>query len=141
MTTALLSRETISPFGPLMFGTGRKRLAAQLKEAEAQAQDKAQEAELLAAEREQLRGRLEQAQLSFRQLMNASFDGVCVIEHSIIAEVNAQLAAIFGKSAAELKGRHVLDLCAPEQRGALRKAVKDGLAEPLEVWGMHASGE
>lgn len=67
--------------------------------------------------------------------------GLCVVEDSLILAADAFLGSLFGRDADDLQGRHILDLCVPEERGALRKAVRDCRTEPLNFTGMGASGE
>ncbi len=75
-----------------------------------------------------------------RTLAEASFEGICVSEHSRILDVNDQFATMFGYERNELVGRDILILIAPEWRAAVAERVHSGEGKRFEHQCLHKDG-
>jgi PAS domain S-box-containing protein len=69
---------------------------------------------------------LHQSQARFRQLTDAAFEGICIIENGRLIEVNEQLLAMMGFARAEMLGRPCTDFIAAESREAVAEALRHG---------------
>ena len=76
----------------------------------------------------------------FRRLLQASFEGVFITSQGKIVDVNKQFAKMLGYERAELIGRPVIDLIAPESRELVAKYLKTGYEEPYEHFAIRKDG-
>jgi PAS domain S-box-containing protein len=106
-------------------------------------------------EKRRMEGELLQKEARFRQLTEASFEGVAVSDNGIVLEANAGFADIFGYSVDEIIGRSTMDFVAPESLETVTQQVrgnfegrydlvgkkKDGRKLILEVAGRTVTGD
>ena len=59
---------------------------------------------------------LQQSEARFRQLAEATFEGIVISEGGIVLDGNPQLASMFGYELSEMIGRSMLDFVVPESR-------------------------
>jgi len=90
---------------------------------------------------------LKESEERFRLLQEATFGAICIHENGRIIDCNAELCRMSGYAYKELLGMDSTELCAPEWRPVLKKAVffdqsgqndlvglrKDGKRMPVEV--------
>ncbi|MEO0016734.1 MAG: hypothetical protein RLZZ522_17 [Verrucomicrobiota bacterium] len=81
-----------------------------------------------------------QSEARFRQLAEATFEGIVISENGIILDANPQLAAMFGCDMAEILGRHLADLVATESRTAFYELLGENGEEPYEWLGQRQDG-
>ena len=87
-------------------------------------------------EKRRAEAELREKEARFRQLAEASFDGVSVAENGIILEANNGLAEIFGYSLDEVIGMRSMDFVAPESVEVANQRVRDNVEGRYEMVGM-----
>ncbi len=75
-----------------------------------------------------------------RQLTEASLEGICVCRDGKVVDTNSAMCAFLGRTPAELLGRPIEDLVAPESYDAFRRATRVETREPERVGFMAAGG-
>lgn len=75
-------------------------------------------------QRKRTEGALRQSEERFRSFTAATFEGICVSQQGRILDFNEQFAALFGYARAELLGREILTLVAPESRPLVAAALQ-----------------
>lgn len=76
----------------------------------------------------------------FRQLAEATFEGIAIGEEGILIDGNTQLGEIHGCEIAEMLGRPVLDFVAPESRGMVAESMRLGHETTYEYLGLRKDG-
>ena len=76
----------------------------------------------------------------FRQLADATFEGIAISKNGIILDVNEQFARIFGYAGEEVVGRPALDFVAPESQDLVRRNIEEGYDRPYEHVGLKKDG-
>ena len=66
----------------------------------------------------------------FRRLTAAAFEGIGLTENGVIVDVNDQLAAMLGYEPAEMIGRPVTDLVAPQDIERVQQSMRSGGEQP-----------
>ncbi len=84
--------------------------------------------------------KLRESEERFQSLVDSAFEGWVIHRDGRIIMANASFAATFGFVPAELGGRPVLDLTAPESRAALTHAIESGETSPYEALGRRKDG-
>src|SRR5262249_44335743 len=67
-----------------------------------------------------------------RRLADAGWEGIALVDHGVMMDVNSQLASILGYEVDELVGRPVSDFVAPQSREKVRQHIERGLTDPYE---------
>jgi len=84
---------------------------------------------------------LRASETRLRTLVAASFEGIAVTEDGILTDVNDQLIEILGyESRADMLGKPVIDLIAPESRDLVRQMIESGRMEPYEHFALRKDG-
>jgi PAS domain S-box-containing protein len=83
---------------------------------------------------------LNQSEARFRQLAEATFEGIAVTENKILVDGNPQLAEIHGYELAEMIGRPVMDFVAPESRAQVAKHIRERYGAAYECYGLRKNG-
>jgi PAS domain S-box-containing protein len=83
---------------------------------------------------------LEESETRFRQLSDATNDGLLMHKDGIIREVNTGACTLFGYSREELVGMNVLDLPSPGSKDAVREKMQTISEEPYEMEGQKKDG-
>lgn len=83
---------------------------------------------------------LRQSEARFRQLAEATFEGIVISEDGIILDGNPQLAAMFGYDLAEMIGHPVMDFVPPESRPKFAEILRENTDRPYEWIGMRKDG-
>jgi PAS domain S-box-containing protein len=91
-------------------------------------------------ERKKIEEALRESEERFRQLSEASFEGILIHDRGKILDVNETLLSLFGYSRDEVIGRSVLDFAAPESRELVMKNVLSGYLKPYEALGLRKGG-
>ncbi|SMH49386.1 ammonium transporter [Mesorhizobium australicum] len=65
-------------------------------------------------------------------LANATFEAIVILQDGRIVDGNDKLAELFGTSLAQLKGRQLLDLIAPDRVEEVREAMTLSVVDPYE---------
>ncbi|HEV8321475.1 MAG TPA: ATP-binding protein [Myxococcota bacterium] len=88
----------------------------------------------------ELEQRVQEAEQRLRKLFEASLEGFGVHEGGLILDVNDTMTTLFGYARAELIGRGVLELCAPEDRDLIAAHIAAGDDRPYEVRAVRKDG-
>jgi PAS domain S-box-containing protein len=83
---------------------------------------------------------LRESEARYQRLAAATFEAVAIHDQGVIIDANRALAQLFGYEVAELVGRDVLELAAPEYRGIILQYIKKGYEEPYEAVGVRKDG-
>ncbi|HEB73438.1 MAG TPA: PAS domain S-box protein [Nitrospirae bacterium] len=83
---------------------------------------------------------LEKTNKKFRQLSEATFEGVLVHDKGEILFTNNVLPEMFGYKAGEMAGLNALDFVAPEHRDFAKDKMLSGAEEPYETSGIRKDG-
>ena len=78
---------------------------------------------------------LQDGEARFRGLISAAFDGFAIHHDGLILEASEPFARLFGYTRADLVGRSVLDLAAPQSRELILSNIANGTEEPYEAVG------
>ena len=90
--------------------------------------------------RDETREALVESEERFRQLSQASFEGVAIHAEGIILDCNAAYAAMMGYEPSAVIGLPVLATVAPEFREEIQARMKQGYDEPFETWAVKKDG-
>jgi PAS domain S-box-containing protein len=91
-------------------------------------------------ERKRAEQALREGEERFRMLSEASFEGIWIHDQGKILDLNRTMAAMFGYEPAELIGRNVLELAAPESRALILEKIRAESEEPYEAVGIRKDG-
>jgi len=91
-------------------------------------------------ERKRTEAALAVSEARFRNLAEASFDGIHITEGGIVREVNQGFLRMFGYSMDEVIGRPLIDFAAEESVEAVRHRVAQGVEGRFEVVGLRKDG-
>ena len=83
---------------------------------------------------------LQESEERFQRLVDSAFEGWVIHRDGLILLANPSFAQTFGFTQAELPGKSVLDLTAPESRARLTEAIQTGRIAPYEVYGQRKDG-
>ena len=83
---------------------------------------------------------LHQSEARFRQLAEATFEGIVVSQGGMVVDCNPQFAELHGYESAEMIGRAVMDFVAPESRKSVDDHVKEGNDAAYECTGLRKDG-
>ena len=83
---------------------------------------------------------LKQSEDRFRQLVDATFEGVVISENGVVIDGNPQIAAMLGCDFPDMIGRPVTDFIAPESRALVLKRISEGFEAPYEYTGLRLDG-
>lgn len=83
---------------------------------------------------------LHASEARFRQLAEATFEGIAVSENGILVDGNPQLAGIHGYELPEMLGRPVMDFIAPESRALVSARIGMGHEDAYECFGLRKDG-
>lgn len=84
-------------------------------------------------ERIQAEKLLQDSELKFRALSDASFEGIVITEKGKILEVNERVSTLFGYSVSELITMSATDLVVPDMREDVRNKILSAYEKPYEV--------
>ena len=91
-------------------------------------------------ERKAAETRLKESEERFRQLFEATTEGIVVHADGIILFVNRNMGAIAGCEPEDLVGKHVMDLVAPASRELVAQKIREGSELPYEFLGVRKDG-
>jgi PAS domain S-box-containing protein len=83
-------------------------------------------------ERNRTTAELRESEERFRNLTAAAFEGIGISQNGRIVDVNDQFLRMFGCGRAEMIGRDVLELVAPESRSSVAESIRLGREEIFE---------
>jgi PAS domain S-box-containing protein len=83
---------------------------------------------------------LRESEERFHGIVDSAFEGWVVHRDGVILLANSAYAATFGYTSAQLVGRNVLDLAAPEARAAVAHAIRSGDSHPRESIALRQDG-
>jgi len=93
------------------------------------------------SEHKRSRAALEASENRFRQLSEAAFDGIAITEQGVFREVNPAFADMFGYSPAELIGKNVLQVVAPQFHETVQQYILSEYGKPYESICVKKDGE
>ncbi len=83
-------------------------------------------------ERRAAEAALRQSEARLNTFNEAAFDGIVVTEHGTLVDLNPRMAQLLGYDIAELVGRKVSDVVAPEDWSLVQQCQASGLEQPYE---------
>lgn len=83
---------------------------------------------------------LQDSEARFRQLADATFEGIAISEDCILLDANRRFAEMHGYELAEVIGRPVSDFIAPESRTAVLEHMRNASEATYEFLGMRKDG-
>lgn len=84
---------------------------------------------------------LKESEQRFRQLAEASFEGIAITEKGRFLDANRAFLDMFGyETVEEITGRDALELTAPEYREIVGSNIAAGSEKPYEIMGMRKDG-
>jgi PAS domain S-box-containing protein len=83
---------------------------------------------------------LRRSEQRFRQLAEATFEGIAVSEGGRMTDGNPQLAEMYGYSLDEMLGRPVVEFAAPESREVVNRHMRAGFEGPYEYTALRKDG-
>ncbi len=83
---------------------------------------------------------LRQSKFRFRQLAQATFEGIAISEGGKVIDGNIQLAKMHGCKLAEMIGQSVSEFVAPESRAWVKQHIDDGQEATYEYVGLRKDG-
>jgi PAS domain S-box-containing protein len=83
---------------------------------------------------------LRQSEERFRQLSQASFEGIAITHQGKFIDVNDQFVRMLGYQRSEIIGKSVLDLVAPEYHQLVITHLKTGYEQPYELLAVKNDG-
>jgi PAS domain S-box-containing protein len=83
---------------------------------------------------------LRESELRFKTLAEASFEGTVLAEKGLMVDLNDQQALMHGYERADLIGKPVLDLVAPESRAEVERVIRSGSHGPFEFFDLRKDG-
>ena len=83
---------------------------------------------------------LDEQNARFRALSEATFEGIILHDNGQILDVNQRIEEIFGHRHAELIGKHILNVIAPDCHATVSAHIRDGDEGPYEVQGGRKDG-
>ena len=117
--------------------TDRKETEESLRRSEQTMRDWNQSLERRVAERT---AELNRTEARFRQLAEATFEGIAISEDGILMDCNPQLARINGYEIQEMIGRPILDFIAPESLDFVKQRLSDPHETSYEFMGLRKDG-
>ncbi len=87
---------------------------------------------IVLGERDRTTAKLRESEEHFRNLNQAAFEGIGISENGRVVDVNDQMLKMFGYERAEMIGRQVVDLVAPESRSIVAESIRLGREEIYE---------
>lgn len=91
-------------------------------------------------ERKHAQEKLKESEERYRQLSEATFEGIIFHDKGKILEVNQNFATMFGYDISELIGMNGFELFAPESRDSAIKKIISGYEKPYEAIGIKKDG-
>jgi PAS domain S-box-containing protein len=83
---------------------------------------------------------LRDSEIRFRQLSEASHEGIIILESNLVLDVTANACRMFGYEAAEIIGHSPLDFIAPEHKGTAQSRFERGDQHAFETIVMRKDG-
>lgn len=85
--------------------------------------------------------RLRESDDRFRQLSQATFEGILISENGIVLDANEQLLEMVGYHLNEIVGGRVLDLALPEYQELVRENIRSGYDKAYRVVAIRKDGQ
>jgi PAS domain S-box-containing protein len=83
---------------------------------------------------------LKQSEDRFRQLVDATFEGIVISEDGVIIDANHQIASMLGYDLIEIVGLSIMACVAQESRSLVTGRIRDGLEGAYEFIGLRKDG-
>lgn len=91
-------------------------------------------------ERKQIEGRLNESEERYRQLSDATVEGIVIHDNGILLDASAVFARMFGYSISEVLGMPATAFLTPETREITTQNIRSGSEKPYEVMGLRKDG-
>ncbi len=91
-------------------------------------------------ERKEAERALRESEDRFRNLSDATFEGIAIIEDGEVLETNRAFAEMYGYELSEVRGMSALEFHVPEVRGEVWRKISSGCSEPYESVGLQKDG-
>jgi PAS domain S-box-containing protein len=88
---------------------------------------------IVLGERDRAMTKLRESEERYRNLTQAAFEGIVIIENGRIVDLNEQALKMFGYERGELIGREVLEVVAPESRPIAIECLRTGREDVHEL--------
>lgn len=83
---------------------------------------------------------LKQSEARFRQLVDATFEGIVISRNGIIIDGNNQIASMLGCNLHDMIGQPVIDFIAPKSRSIVTERMAEGAETTYEITGLRLDG-
>ncbi|NYT06027.1 MAG: PAS domain S-box protein [Methanomicrobiales archaeon] len=84
--------------------------------------------------------RFRESESRFRQLAEATVEGIVLHKGGVISDLNERACELFRYSRSEMIGRDVLTLAAPDSSELVRQKIAEGFEKPYEAKGLRKDG-
>lgn len=91
-------------------------------------------------ERKKIEEEIRESELRFKQLAEASFEGICFHSNGIILDCNKRMESLFGYTATELVGMSLSNLLSESLTGVSMGKNREDKAAPEEYFGIKKDG-
>lgn len=91
-------------------------------------------------ERKQIEDRLNESEERYRQLSDATVEGIVIHDNGILLDASAVFARMFGYSISEVLGMPATAFLTPETREIIAQNIRSGSEKPYEVTGLRKDG-
>ncbi|HXB58459.1 MAG TPA: PAS domain S-box protein, partial [Candidatus Acidoferrales bacterium] len=95
---------------------------------------------IVLGERDRVMTRLRESEERYRNLTQAAFEGIVIIENGRFVDLNEQALKMFGYERSDMIGREVLDMVAPESRLIAAECIRTGREDDHEIYLLRKDG-
>ncbi|MBI3207346.1 MAG: response regulator [Candidatus Solibacter usitatus] len=92
------------------------------------------------AQRQSAQQALQESELRYRSIVDATFDGIVISENGVVRWGNPGLATMFGYDAGEMLGRPIVEFLTPESRALVIENIRAGKEGAWKITGRHKEG-
>jgi PAS domain S-box-containing protein len=88
---------------------------------------------IVLSERDRVTARLRESEEHYRNLTQAAFEGIVILENGRFVDVNEQALKMFGYARSEMIGREVIEMVATESRPIAAECIRTGREDMHEI--------
>jgi PAS domain S-box-containing protein len=96
---------------------------------------------IVLSERDRVMTRLRESEEHYRNLTQAAFEGIVILENGRFVDINEQALKMFGYERGEMIGREVIDLVAAESRPIALECIRTGREDVHELQLLRRDGD
>ena len=91
-------------------------------------------------ERKRSDGALQESENQFRELWEATVEGITIVDHGVIVEVNDAMCKIFGTSREQSIGKSMFEFAPAEVHDSIRERLRSGIEGRFEIPALRVDG-